>query len=128
LISGPAGLYGFYESDLAIPFAEHHGFPAADFIPFPNNSLSTQDEAIDILGELRHRQVHAFLLITSTYHTARATRIYKNAIASTGGGLTFRTVAAPDEYFRPDSWWKLRESRKIVFTEWSKTIAVALGL
>jgi uncharacterized SAM-binding protein YcdF (DUF218 family) len=128
LVSGPAGVYGQYESDLAIPFAVRHGYSAAWFIPFPNFALSTREEAIAILGELRRRNVHSFLLVTSSYHTARAARAYRSLAAESGAGLTFRTVAAPAEFFLPDSWWRVRESRKIVFTEWSKTIAASLGL
>jgi len=128
LVSGPAGQYGQYESDLAIPFAVRHGYPAGWFIPFPNSTLSTREEATGILAELRRRHVHSFLLVTSSYHTARAGRIYRSLVGESGGGLTFRTVAAPDEFFVPDSWWRVRESRKIVFTEWSKTIGAAFGL
>jgi uncharacterized SAM-binding protein YcdF (DUF218 family) len=128
LVSGPAGQYGQYESDLAIPFAVRHGYPAGWFIPFPNSSLSTHDEAIDILAELRRRNVHSFLLVTSSYHTARAARTYRSLAAESGGGLTFRTVAAPAEFFLPDSWWRVRESRKFVLSEWTKTIAAVFGL
>lgn len=128
LVSGPAGQYGLYESDLAIPFAVRHGYPAGWFIPFPNSTLSTREEATAILAELRRRHVHSFLLVTSTYHTARAGRTYRSLAGESGGGLTFRTVAAPDEFFVPDSWWRVRESRKTVFNEWSKTIGAAFGL
>jgi uncharacterized SAM-binding protein YcdF (DUF218 family) len=128
LVSGPAGQYGQYESDLAIPFAVRHGYPAEWFIPFPNSSLSTREEAIGILAELRRRNVHSFLLVTSSYHTARAGRTYRSLAGESGGGLTFRSVAAPDEFFLPDSWWRVRESRKTVFMEWSKTIAASLGM
>jgi len=128
LVSGPAGMYGQYESDLAIPFAVRHGYPAEWFIPAPNSSLSTREEAIDILAELRRRNVHSFLLVTSSFHTARAARTYRSLTRDSAGVPTFRTVAAPAEFFSPDSWWRVRESRKIVFSEWSKTIASALGL
>jgi uncharacterized SAM-binding protein YcdF (DUF218 family) len=121
-------MYGQYESDLAIPFAVRHGYPAGWFIPFPNSSLSTREEAIGILAELRRRNVHSFLLVTSSYHTARAARAYRSLAGESGGGLTFRTVAAPVEFFLPGSWWRVREGRKIVFTEWIKTIAATFGL
>ena len=128
LVSGPAGMYGQYESDLAIAFAVRHGYPAGWFIPFPNHSLSTSEEATDILAELRRRNVHNFLLVTSSYHTARAGRAYRLLTGKSAGGIAFRTVAAPAEFFLPDSWWRVREGRKIVFTEWTKTIAAAVGL
>lgn len=128
LVSGPQGNYGHSESDLAIPFAVKHGFPAEYFAAFPNDSHSTREEAADILPELRRRNVKSFLLVTSTYHSARARRIYLAAERAAGGGPGFRTVATADEFFRPNTWWHSRESQKIVFMEWSKTIATAFGM
>jgi uncharacterized SAM-binding protein YcdF (DUF218 family) len=128
LVSGPASAYGLHESDLAIPFAVRQGFPAECFVAFPNRSLSTSDEAVDILEELRHRNVKSFLLVTSDYHSARARRIYRAAERTSGGGPEFRTVAAPDEYFHASSWWRTRQGQKIAFFEWAKTVATAVGL
>jgi len=127
LISGPAGMYGNYECDLAIAFAMKQGYPAEYFIPLRHNALSTKQEADVIIPELRRRGVHRFLLLTSDYHTARARRIFQPAIDRSGGGMAFRTVASPDEYFRADSWWRTRSSQKTVFIEWSKTFATAAG-
>jgi hypothetical protein len=39
-----------------------------------------------------------------------------------------RTVAAPDEFFRAESWWRSRQAQKTVFMEWSKTVATAIGM
>jgi uncharacterized SAM-binding protein YcdF (DUF218 family) len=127
LVSGPRTAYGQHESDLAIPFVVRQGFPAEWFIAFPNSSLSTRDEAAAVLGELRRRNVKSFLLVTSDYHTARARRLYLTVEHASGGGPQFRTVAATDEYFHANSWWRSREGQKIAFFEWSKTFATALG-
>lgn len=128
LVSGPPGFYGSHESDLAVPFAGRHGYPEQWFIPFPNESLSTREEAGIMVAELRRRNVRSFLLVTSDYHTARAARLYRKAISATGGGLDMRVVAARDEFFRADSWWRERQSQKIVFFEWCKTVATAFGM
>ena len=73
LVSGPPGVYGINESDLAVQFIEHEGFPAQWFIPFPDPSHSTREESGYVLRELRRRNVHSFLLVTSDYHSgARA--------------------------------------------------------
>ena len=126
LVSGPP-IYGVHECDLAIAMMVRKGFPAAWFIPFPNETLSTREESVAILGELRRRGVRRFLLVTSSYHSARAARIYR-ATERAVGGPPFRTVAAPDQYFRPESWWRNREGQKTVFIEWMKTAAGALGM
>jgi uncharacterized SAM-binding protein YcdF (DUF218 family) len=128
LVSGPGGAYGLHESDLAIPFAVRHGFPAEWFIAFPNESLSTREEAAAVLAELHRRGVSSFLLVTSNYHTARARRVFLAAEHSLGGGPQMRTVAAPDEFFQPDSWWRSRQAQKTAFMEWSKTVASVFGL
>jgi len=128
LVSGTASYYGVNECDLAIPFAVRHGYPSGWFIPFPGTALSTREEAAAILAELRRRGVHSFLLVTNDFHTARAARLFDAAERAAGGGPAMRAVAAPDEYFRPGSWWRTRESQKVAFVEWCKTVAGALGI
>lgn len=124
LVSGPAGMYGYYESDLAIPFAVKAGFPAADFAGIPNHSHSTKEEAEAMLPELRRRGVHSVLLVTSDYHTRRAARVYRELAPD----LQFDVVAAPDEYFTPTGWWHNRQARKTFAIEWMKTVAEWFGL
>ncbi|MEN6602149.1 MAG: YdcF family protein [Bryobacteraceae bacterium] len=124
LVSGPSGVYGHYESELAIAYAVSRGFPADMFIPVPNLSRSTRAEAVVMVDELRQMNVRKFLLVTSDYHTRRAGAIYR----SVARGLDFRVVAAPDEHFHPENWWKDREAKKVVFLEWTKTIAGCVGL
>ena len=128
LISGPPGFYGLHESDHAIAYAVRQGFPAQWFVALPHAALSTRDEAPVMLAELRRRNVRSFLLVTSDYHTARARRIFLAAERAMGGGPAMRTVAVPDEYFRPDSWWRNRQGQKTAFFEWTKTFATAVGM
>lgn len=128
LISGPPGFYGLHESDYAIAYAVRQGFPAQWFIALPSSALSTREEARVMLAELRRRNVRSFLLVTSDYHTARARRIFLAAERAMATAPAMRTVAASDEHFRPDSWWRSREAQKTVFFEWSKTVATAVGL
>jgi len=124
LVSGPAGHYGFYESELAIAFAIRHGFPPDYFIALPNFSNSTQEEAVDVLDELRRRNVRRFLIVTSDFHTRRAGSIYR----AQASGMQFRMVAAPDEYFRADTWWRSRQGRKACVLEWLKTVSEWIGI
>jgi uncharacterized SAM-binding protein YcdF (DUF218 family) len=125
LVSGPP-YFHIHESDVAIAYAVSKGFPAGWFIPFPNDARSTREEAAVILPELQRRGIRRFLLVTSDYHTARAGRIYRAQLPS-HGNLQMQVVAAPDAYFRANSWWRDRDAQKIVFFEWSKTVATALG-
>jgi uncharacterized SAM-binding protein YcdF (DUF218 family) len=74
--------------------------------------------------DLQRRGIHRFLLVTSDYHSARAARIFRAA----GRNFDIRVVAAPDEYFSPNGWWRNREGQKVFFIEWSKTVANLMGM
>jgi len=127
LVSGPPGMYGLNESDLAVEFIERKGYPPQWFISFPDHSHSTKEESGYVLRELGRRNVHSFLLVTSDYHSGRARRIFLATEREMGYYPTFRTIAAPDEFFHARTWWRDREAQKTVFIEWWKTIAAALG-
>ena len=128
LISGTSGEYGLHESDLAIPFAVRHGYPASYFIGFPNDGRSTKEEAADVLPELKKHNVQRLEIVTSDYHTRRAERIYRALASKTAPNLEIHIVAAPDMYFSANGWWKNREGRKIFLLEWVKTVANWLAI
>ena len=123
IVSGPRGYYGVPESDLAVVFAGKHGYPEDYFIKFPNQATSTADEARLLIPELRRLGAHSFLLVTSDFHTRRAGSTFR----SLANGLEMHVIAAPDEYFRWDSWWRNREGQKVFYMEWSKTLARLVG-
>jgi len=122
LVSGGPWVFGMNESDLAVRFAVARGFPADCFIVLHDEVHSTQEEAHSIAKELKSRGVKSAMVVTSDYHTRRAGWIWRH----TAPWLEIHMVGAPDRYYRADHWWTDRESGKIVFSEWSKTIAYAL--
>ncbi len=124
LISGTSGEYGLLESDLAIPFAVRHGYPASYFIPLPNDGKSTREEASAVVAALRKLHTHRIDIVTSDYHTHRAGNIYR----AQAPGLEIHMVAAPDLYFSSEGWWKNREGRKTFLLEWLKTMASWFGM
>jgi uncharacterized SAM-binding protein YcdF (DUF218 family) len=124
LVSGPSGMYGQYECDLAIPFAVKAGYPESYFMHFENEARSTQEEARDAIERLRQLGMHKVLLVTSDYHTRRAGKIYRAAAPD----LQFVVVAAPDRYFTADGWWHNRQGKKIAFNEWVKTLTEPFGI
>lgn len=128
LVSGPPGFYGYHECDLAIPFIVRQGYPAADFIAFSHDALSTEAEARVVLAELRRRNVRSYLLITSDYHSRRAARTFRYIARKMGYEPEMRAVTANDRLFHLDRWWQWREGRKTVFFEWTKTLAFAAGI
>lgn len=123
-VSGPPGFYGSHECDLAIPFAVNRGYPESIFVPLPHEGRSTREEARLTLPELRRRGVRKLIVVTSDYHTRRAGVAFRAA----GGDMNVRMVAARDEVFEADRWWKTREGQKCVFFEVTKTLADWVGL
>ena len=124
LVSGPVGCYGHSESDMAVDFAVQKGYPENYFIKVPHKATSTRTEADVLIPFLRQLGAHSFLLVTSDYHTRRAGRYFRPRAA----GLDMRVIAAPDEHYRWNSWWRYREAKKIFYIEWSKTIASLFGM
>jgi uncharacterized SAM-binding protein YcdF (DUF218 family) len=124
LVSGPDGMYGSHECDLAIPFARKAGYPDSYFEHVEHNALSTREEAEVLVRALRQRGARRVLLVTSDYHTRRAGRIFRAAAPD----LTFVVVAAPAVNFTPDGWWHSREGQKAAFNEWTKTVADWFGI
>jgi uncharacterized SAM-binding protein YcdF (DUF218 family) len=123
LVSGSGYLYGFYESDLAVPFALRHGYDEKLFIKFRYPVSSTKEEAQAVIPELRRRGVKKYLLVTSEFHTRRAGGIFR----SVGPDLEVRVVACPDT-LHWNNWWNDREGRKAFFMEWTKTVSAKMGL
>jgi len=124
LVSGPDGMYGYNEAELAIPFAVRHGYPLSWFTPFPHESRSTRQEAEAIAPELRRLGVRRCLLVTSNYHTRRAGRIFRAAAPE----VEFRVIAAADRAYNPAAWWHTREGWKCFVLEWLKTVAGWFGI
>lgn len=128
LVDGPQGFYGMHESEAAIRYIVQRGYPAEWFIAFPMKARSTQEEAEAVIPELRRRNVHSYLLVTSNFHTARAARTFRSVQRSQHYDAEMRVVASRDEDFSPDDWWHTRQGQKAAFIEWCKTVAAAVGL
>ncbi len=124
LVSGTSGEYGLHETDLAIPFAVHHGYPESYFVALPNDAHSTKAEADNVLAALSQRHARRIDIVTSNYHTRRAGNIYR----AKASGLEIHMVAAPDVNFTPGGWWKDRDARKTFLMEWIKTVTAWFGM
>lgn len=124
-VSGPMALYGINEATLAVNFAVEHGYPRSLFEIKVIPAHSTRQEAEAFRREFEKNNIHRVLLVTSNFHTRRASGIFRSVL---GNGYEVHVVSAPYAYFHPDDWWKRREDQKTWFMEWSKLIAGTLGL
>ena len=125
LISGPSSYYKQPECNYAIPFAVQNGFPPGYFQCAPNNSFSTEEEAVALLAELQRRGVKSFLLVSVDYHLRRARGIYRRLLPA---GMEVHFVGSESNNYRLAEWWKAREGRKAVFFEWTKLISSQFGI
>ena len=123
LVSGTDDFYNTPECELAIPFAVARGYPESYFRHLHGHYTNTADEAVAIIAELRNANVKRILVVTSAYHTRRASRYFTHI-----PGIEGHMIASKDRYANHGDWWKNREGRKTVFMEWSKTVATWFGI
>jgi uncharacterized SAM-binding protein YcdF (DUF218 family) len=122
LISGTPYLLSNH-AEMTIAYAVAHGYPRSYFHPFERAMVATRDETKDIARFLKAQGIHKILLVTSNYHTRRATLLMHRADPA----LHIRTIAAPDKYFAVDSWWKTRGGQRTFVLEWAKTLSAWAG-
>lgn len=123
-ISGNQNFFGLHESDAARDFVIARGCKAEQVAALKLPVDSTRDEAEMIGRRLREQGAKTCLLVTSNYHTRRAGRIFRRV----NPDLEFRVVAAPNDDFRVQEWWRHRHSQRIFLNEWLKTIAYLVGI
>jgi len=121
LISGPP-YQGRPEGELAIPFLEGKGYSRKMFAVFGHNAPSTWTEAMAVRQELLRRGVKRVILVTSAYHSRRASLVFRLLCP----GVKFISVPAPDPVYHVDQWWNDASSRRFFYSEWSKIIGSLL--
>ncbi len=124
LFSGPP-YHGRPQGDLTVEFLVKRGFPREIFEVFGNQAHSTIAEAKALRGELARRRAKRVLLVTSSYHSRRATIV----LSLFCPGVQFISIPSPDSHYHVAEWWNDEDSRRLFFSEWSKILgSVLLGL
>jgi uncharacterized SAM-binding protein YcdF (DUF218 family) len=106
------------EGELAIEFLVQKGYPKELFQVFAHHAGSTIAEANALRGELARRHAKRVLLVTSNYHSRRATIV----LTLFCPGVQFISISAPDPHYHIDQWWHDDSSRRLFFSEWSKIL------
>jgi len=99
------------------------GIPADSIIILPGDAKSTLDEAVAVSHYTeQHPQFDTLLLVTSSYHSRRATLTFNKEFRHLPHPVTI--VSCPSKYtgFHSKDWWKDRESAKLVFLEYLKLV------
>ena len=84
----------------------------------PVFGLSTFAEADDTSRCLQSMGAHRVLIVTSEFHTRRASTIFRHRLPQ----YQFSVAAAHHPGGFGDAWWTSREWAKITFDEWSKLL------
>lgn len=103
------------------------GVPADSIIILPGDAKSTKEEAEAVRKYAeRHPQFDTLLLVTSSYHSRRATLVFNKELSNLKNPV--KVISCPSHYtgFQSDNWWKDRESAKLVFFEYLKLANVRL--
>lgn len=99
--------------------AEELGVPGR-LILLADKSRSTEQDA-GYTGEiLKKNGYKSLVLVTSPYHSKRASIIFKRALPG------IRIISAPSDksWLSFDEWWKRTRDRDMVLSEWSKFIRI----
>src|SRR4030095_4240235 len=97
------------------------GYRRELFTSFPGTTQSTIEEAIAVCPELKRLGARKVLIVTSAYHSRRANVVFRLFCPA----VRIRSIAAPDDQFEVDKWWKVSRYRKLFFSEWGKIIGTA---
>ncbi len=84
-------------------------------------AINTQAEAEIIAAYLEHHPgMDSLLLVTSPYHSRRASFIFRNEFSSKGLNITLISVPSRYSTFNPGQWWQSANDRSTVFLEYTK--------
>lgn len=81
---------------------------SADIIPsIKGGATSTYDEAYDLSAFLTKHPMKHIILVTDSFHTARAHYAFRKVLDNQGfKNVTLEMAAAPNNNFSESSWWK----------------------
>lgn len=112
-----------HDSDITKEVAVQLGVLEEKVIILPGDTLSTQDEAIQVREYLMNQaNIDSLIIVTSKYHSGRAKKIFVKAMSSLDREVEI--LSCPTEYddFNADEWWRNREDFKWVVIEYLKLI------
>jgi uncharacterized SAM-binding protein YcdF (DUF218 family) len=108
-----------YNSEFMVDYFVQQGVPRERVFEFRQDAYSTLEEARLLVRQFRYQNLDTVLIITSSYHTARTRRIFRKLAL----GYPVVLVASADySVYDPNAWWSNRESLKIWFDEWARTL------
>jgi len=97
------------------------GIPADSISVLPGDATSTQMEAMILRDYLADKpSVDTIMIISSAYHTRRASMIFNYAFRDAETPVRFIFSPSRYTYFNNGKWWKSKEDIQIVVSEYVK--------
>jgi uncharacterized SAM-binding protein YcdF (DUF218 family) len=89
-----------------------------------NHSYNTKDEAKMCCAGLRKAGVRSVIIVTTAFHTRRAFSIYRRICPDLVAGV----VSSESRSFTNHEWFRAREGRKAVLSEYTKLLTAPFGI
>lgn len=114
-------------TQLSKELAVSKGMPNDSIVILKGGAESTNMEAKIIRDYLNYKpEMDTLILVTSSYHTKRASTIFETAFRK--DSLKIHLVSSPSKYteFDPKNWWKSKREIQIVMMEYLKLLNFAV--
>ncbi len=118
IMAGGPLVWKYSWASLMKEHAEYLGIPGKSIL-LEDKSRNTEENAKYTKEILRKYGYKSVILITSPYHSRRASAIFQKVM-----GKDIKIISAPvaNSWFKFEEWWKRRRDRSMVLNEYSKFI------
>ena len=103
--------------DVVVSVMKGLDVPQAAIITSEEEAISTKEEAELLAGAARRNGWTRVIVVTSKYHSRRASLICRDALRDTAAVLS---VPTPHDPYKPEQWWRRHEDRRHVVLEYQK--------
>jgi uncharacterized SAM-binding protein YcdF (DUF218 family) len=109
------------DAELTKIVAVELGVPGENISILPGQARSTKDEAAVIRAYLEEKSdVNSLILVTSSFHTRRTLKIFEWALNGLAREINLISQASSYDSFQAETWWRDRQSAKMVVFEYLK--------
>jgi uncharacterized SAM-binding protein YcdF (DUF218 family) len=118
IMSGGPLVWKYSWAGLMKDHAESLEVPAGKIL-IQDKSRSTEEDAIYTKELLKKNHIGSIILVTSPYHSRRASIIFERVL---GKDIGIINASVENSWFEISDWWKKRRERATVLNEFSKYI------
>jgi len=98
--------------------AESLGLPARNIL-LEDKGRTTEEDAFAVRDMLKKYGYQSIVLVTSPYHSRRASLIFDKAL---GKDIQILNAPVEESWFRAHDWWKRKRDRSRVLEEYAKLL------